>query len=70
MTEAVINSISSQSIMANESTVQQLNNGQIILNVPRALAQAYGLKKGDRVEFTLDNGGIKIIKKVPQEINP
>ena len=35
--------------MANKSTVQQLPNGQITLNIPRAIAHAMGYKKGDTV---------------------
>lgn len=67
MAEALIKSVSSHRIMANISTTQQLPNGQITLNVPRALAQAYGLKKGDRVEFTLIDGKITLEKLPPQE---
>src|SRR5258706_364525 len=37
--------------MANTSIIQQLPNGQFTLNIPRALAQALGYKKGDTMTF-------------------
>jgi antitoxin component of MazEF toxin-antitoxin module len=39
--------------MANTSTIQQLPNGQITLNIPRAIAQAMGYGKGDKVTFEI-----------------
>ena len=49
--------------MGNTSTVQQLPNGQIILNVPRAIAQAMNYHKGDIIEFQLHQGKIVLHKK-------
>jgi hypothetical protein len=48
--------------MANTSTVQQLPNGQITLNIPRAIAQAMGYKKGDTVAFGIAGQDIVLQK--------
>ena len=45
--------------MANTSTVQQLPNGQITLNIPRAISQAMGYQKSDTVTFEI--AGQKIV---------
>ena len=49
--------------MGNTSTVQQLPNGQIILNVPRAIAQAMNYQTGDIIEFQVHHGNIMLHKK-------
>lgn len=36
---------------ANTSTIQELPNGQLTLNIPRALAKALKYKKGDHITF-------------------
>jgi bifunctional DNA-binding transcriptional regulator/antitoxin component of YhaV-PrlF toxin-antitoxin module len=51
-------------MMANKSTVQQLPNGQITLNVPRAIAHAMGYKKGDTVEFEIREGKIVLTRVI------
>ena len=53
--------------MANTSTVQQLPNGQITLNIPRAISQAMGYQKGDTVTFEI--AGQKIVDISAQYLN-
>ncbi len=63
MTEAVINTIAPNSRMGNEVKIQATPSGQLIATIPRSLAQAYGLKKGDTIMYTLHEGKILITKK-------
>jgi AbrB family looped-hinge helix DNA binding protein len=70
MSEGIITTISPNGTMANESIVQVTPVGQYVVTIPRALAQAMGLKKGDKVEFILEDGKATILKKVPQEADP
>lgn len=48
--------------MANTSIVQQQKNHQVQLTVPRAIAEAMRLKKGDSVEWIFDKGDV-IVRK-------
>jgi hypothetical protein len=65
MTEAVIRSITPNKGMgeSNEVKIQVLPNGQYIASIPRAIAQMYGLKKGDILVYTMDEGRIILTKK-------
>ena len=58
MTKGIIESLTARSLVANKSTVQQLPNGQITLNIPRAIAHAMGFKKRDIVTFEIKDGKI------------
>lgn len=53
-------------VRANESIVQELQNGQLTINFPRALAKAMGYKKGDTVEFEIKEGKIVLNKIIKQ----
>jgi antitoxin component of MazEF toxin-antitoxin module len=56
--------------MANTSTIQQLPNGQITLNIPRAIAQAMGYKKGDTVTFEIKEQLIVLHKNTAAPSRP
>ena len=43
--------------------VQQLQGGQLIVSIPRALAVALDLKKGDEVVFKLDGSRLYLEKQ-------
>jgi len=49
--------------MANQSIVQQQKNKQMFSTIPRAIAEAMRLKKGDTLEYIFDRGDV-IIRKV------
>ena len=49
--------------MSNKSRLQFPNNNQFIITVPKGLVLAKGWKKGDTIEFSIDNKGEIIIKK-------
>ena len=61
MTEAVIKTIKSNSKMGNEVKVQETPTGQFIMTVPRSIADAWGITKGDVIEFVFDNGKIVLV---------
>lgn len=65
MTEAVITNISTNRGMrdANEVKIQQTPTGQLIASIPRSLALAYGLKKGDTIVYNIVDGKIVLTKK-------
>jgi bifunctional DNA-binding transcriptional regulator/antitoxin component of YhaV-PrlF toxin-antitoxin module len=48
--------------MANKSVVQQQKNKQMQLTIPRAIAEAMRLKKGDEVEWIFDRGDVLVRK--------
>jgi bifunctional DNA-binding transcriptional regulator/antitoxin component of YhaV-PrlF toxin-antitoxin module len=48
--------------MANKSVVQQQKNQQKQVTVPRAIAEAMRLKKGDSLEWLFDRGDV-IVRK-------
>lgn len=65
MTEAVISTIAPNSRMAsNEVKIQETPTGQLIATIPRSLAQAHGLKKGDTIEWLFKDGELLVKKKV------
>ena len=49
--------------MANQSIVQQQKNKQMSITLPRAIAEAMHLKKGDTLEFIFDKGDV-IVRKI------
>ena len=49
--------------MANQTIVQQQKNSQFMITVPRAIAEAMRLKKGDEVEWVFDRGDV-VVRKV------
>jgi hypothetical protein len=63
MKKGVIEGTTARSLMANRSTVQRLPNGQITLNIPRAIAHAMGYQKGDIGEFEIQGGKIVLNKQ-------
>jgi antitoxin component of MazEF toxin-antitoxin module len=44
--------------MARRVKVQQLPNDQYIVTIPKALAEAMGLRKGETVQWSLEHGGL------------
>lgn len=48
--------------MTNQSIVQQQKNQQMQVTIPRAIAQAMRLKKGDKVEWIFDRGDVLVRK--------
>ena len=49
--------------MANTSTIGLTKNGQFLTTIPKGIAQAIRLSKGDKIEFIFDKGDI-ILRKV------
>ena len=49
--------------MSNKSTIQFPNKKQYIITLPKGLVLAKGWKKGDKIEFIIDNKGDIIIRK-------
>ena len=49
--------------MSNKSILQFPNKKQFIVTFPKGLVLAKGWKKGDTLEFLIDNKGEIIIKK-------
>lgn len=49
--------------MSNVTTIQQLPKGQIIANIPKAIAEAIGLRKGDKIEWKITREGLYLHKK-------
>jgi bifunctional DNA-binding transcriptional regulator/antitoxin component of YhaV-PrlF toxin-antitoxin module len=50
--------------MANKMRVQRTSNGQFIVTIPRAFAEALGFKKGTVLEFKFNERGDIVIKKL------
>jgi len=48
--------------MANQSKVQQMKNNQFLITVPRAIAEAIRLKKGDTLEWMFVQGDVVVRK--------
>jgi antitoxin component of MazEF toxin-antitoxin module len=42
--------------------IQELKTGQLLITIPRAIAQAKGFKKGQELEYVIDNLGNLILK--------
>ena len=49
--------------MTNKVKVQQHPTGQLTVTLPRVLAQAKGIGKGDVMEWVLSNGDL-VLRKV------
>lgn len=47
----------------NKSIIQVPKSGQVVVTVPRAIAQAMRLKKRDEVEWIFDRGDV-VVRKV------
>jgi len=63
MTEGIIKTIVPNSKMGNEVKVQETPTGQFVITIPRSIADAYGIKKGDTIEFRYNEGKIQLHKK-------
>ncbi|MFC1488847.1 AbrB/MazE/SpoVT family DNA-binding domain-containing protein [Thermodesulfobacteriota bacterium] len=48
--------------MGNSTTVGMTGNGQYLITLPKTIAQAMRLVKGDRLEFLFDKGDVLIRK--------
>jgi len=48
--------------MSNKVRVQQHTTGLLTVSIPRALAQAKGIEKGDVMEWLLSNGDLLLHK--------
>jgi antitoxin component of MazEF toxin-antitoxin module len=46
--------------------IQELKTGQLLITIPRAIAQAKGFKKGMELEYVIDNLGQLILR--PKQI--
>ncbi len=46
--------------MARRVRIQQLPNGQFVLTIPKALAEAIGFRKGEEVQWTVEGGGLML----------
>lgn len=44
--------------MSNTVRIQQLPQGQYTVTIPRALAQAFGIEKGDQAEWRVVKGDL------------
>jgi hypothetical protein len=53
-------------LSANEVIIQQLKSGQLVITVPRAIAQLKGWEKGTRLVFTEDRFGAVILMEVKE----
>jgi bifunctional DNA-binding transcriptional regulator/antitoxin component of YhaV-PrlF toxin-antitoxin module len=49
--------------MGNKTTLQYPNKKQFIVTVPKGLVLAKGWKRGDKLEFIINNKGEIVIKK-------
>jgi bifunctional DNA-binding transcriptional regulator/antitoxin component of YhaV-PrlF toxin-antitoxin module len=49
--------------MANKSTLQYPNNTQFMVTVPKGLVLAKGWKRGDKLEFVINNKGEIVMRK-------
>ena len=48
--------------MSNKVRVQQLPQGQLIITFPRVLAGALRIKKGDVMEWVLEDGKLLLVR--------
>jgi antitoxin component of MazEF toxin-antitoxin module len=44
--------------MARRVKVQKLPNDQYVVTIPKALAEAMGLRKGETVQWSIEQGGL------------
>lgn len=44
--------------MARRVRVQQLPNGQFVVTIPKALAEAIGFRKGEQVQWSVGRDGL------------
>lgn len=51
---------------ANQVIVQQLKSGQLVITIPRSIANLKGIGKGTILEYTENESGELIIKKVKE----
>jgi bifunctional DNA-binding transcriptional regulator/antitoxin component of YhaV-PrlF toxin-antitoxin module len=49
--------------MANKSKVQEFTNKQMVVTIPRGIAEAMRLEKGSMIEWIFDKGDI-IVRKL------
>jgi len=49
--------------MTNESILQYPNDKQYIITVPKSLVLAKGWKKGNKLEFIINNKGEIVVRK-------
>ena len=49
--------------MTNKSVLQFPNKKQYIVTIPKGLVMAKGWKKGDKLEFIIDNKGDIILRR-------
>jgi len=49
--------------MSNKSLLQYPNKKQYIITIPKGLVLAKGWKKGDNLEFVINNKGEIIVRK-------
>jgi|AntAceMinimDraft_18_1070375.scaffolds.fasta_scaffold105150_3 bifunctional DNA-binding transcriptional regulator/antitoxin component of YhaV-PrlF toxin-antitoxin module len=47
----------------NISKINTLNTGQVLITMPKAIAHALKLKKGDQIEWLFDKGDL-IVRKL------
>jgi bifunctional DNA-binding transcriptional regulator/antitoxin component of YhaV-PrlF toxin-antitoxin module len=48
--------------MANKSKIQQFKNTQMMTTIPKGIAEAMRLKKGDELEWIFDRGDVLVRK--------
>jgi hypothetical protein len=51
--------------MSNRVRVQQVKTGVLTISIPRALAQALRIVKGDTLEWVLEGGGLALKRSMP-----
>jgi len=51
--------------MSNRVRVQQVKTGVLTISIPRALAQALRIVKGDTMEWVLEDGELALKKSSP-----
>ena len=44
--------------MARHVRVQKLPNGQFVVTIPKALAEAIGFRKGEQVQWSVSKNGL------------
>jgi len=49
--------------MARRVKVQQLPNDQYVVTIPKALAEAMGIRKGETMQWSVEMGGL-LLKKL------
>jgi antitoxin component of MazEF toxin-antitoxin module len=51
--------------MSNRVRVQQVKTGVLTISIPRALAQALRIVKGDTMEWVLEDGELALRRSMP-----